>query len=132
MVPYFHEPQASENTAHECNIQAILHDQPLNDVFILYLVNIIIILMNNDCLTRFKRSKTMLRGCRLSFKCLSNGKKSEEILLGSYLVLFRLLIFMAKWPRRLFTSLVRTSSIFLTSRLSLISYQLLMRNVSCM
>ena len=48
---YFHEPQASENTAHECNIQAILHDQPLNDVFILYLVNIIIILMNNDCLT---------------------------------------------------------------------------------
>ena len=42
----------SENTAHECNIQAILHDQPLNDVFILYLVNImIIILMNNDCLT---------------------------------------------------------------------------------
>ena len=48
---YFHKPQASENTAHECNIQAILHDQPLNDVFILYLVNIIIILMNNDCLT---------------------------------------------------------------------------------
>ena len=46
----FHEPQASENTAHECNIQVILHDQPLN-VFILYLVNIIIILMNNDCLT---------------------------------------------------------------------------------
>ena len=26
----FHEPQASENTAHECNIQVILHDQPLN------------------------------------------------------------------------------------------------------
>ena len=62
----------------------------------------------------------MLRGsgCRLSFKwSLSNDKKNEDILLGSYSVLFRLLIFMAKWPRRLFTSLVRTSSIFLTSRL---------------
>ena len=50
----------------------------------------------------------MLRGCRLSFKYLSNDKKSEEILLGSYSVLFRLLFFMAKWPRRLFTSLVRS------------------------
>ena len=34
-VSYFHEPQASENLAQECNITAILHDKPLNKLFIL-------------------------------------------------------------------------------------------------
>ena len=35
---YFHELQPIENIFHKWNI--ILHDQPLNDVFILYLLNI--------------------------------------------------------------------------------------------
>ena len=37
-VPYFHKPQASENTAHECNVLPYYTTSPLNDVFILYSV----------------------------------------------------------------------------------------------
>ena len=37
VCPYFHEPQASENTAQECNIQPyILPSQPSNTRFIIY------------------------------------------------------------------------------------------------
>ena len=41
--------------------------------------------------------------------------KTNKIVLGSYSAPFHLLIFMAKWPSRLFNSLVGMSSIFLTS-----------------